>query len=497
MSKVTGGYREFSERIPKVADVARNNITKWRLHVLEPLSETEFRRGDNQKTRSPFSFRYLSLFFLRNTMIRAAARRGILIRPQHSAITTATTSTTTVGVVRPCSVVAHHRDGAIVNRSRRRQQQYQPRQGNAYAVRFTSATRNFSGSIGAGDATGEDDSTKSDNDLRSSLLRLTLEGSGDVSKESYVSEYGWTKSAVVAAAADMVADNNNNVSSIAIAGLVHPNDLIRTCMDDWNRKLQSELRQKETEEWDRGSDDATGGKSSSSRIDRIADALRRRLEYNTFPKRRWQEGMALGAHPDNALYTQQYLQQLIDIVAKGTTDFNGDGNESPLTETQKLALGGVYVATELHWVASPDGVNHEQTWKFLRERLEEWDQFCKIMKGNAPFALPINAPDTLFVASSVASAICSGAISVLMPSSGTSTGKPSFPSLTDLPEPLQPHAAAAATAVEGMLQQVGAPPPPDVEHVWNSIFGDDDDVSSKNGNDGTHPSHYEKKSSPR
>jgi hypothetical protein len=80
----------------------------------------------------------------------------------------------------------------------------------------------------------------------------------------------------------------------------------------------------------------------------------------------------------------------------------------------KTALGGIFVAAELHLLtdSSPD---FEETWKFLQLRLDELEQgnFINVFDSNIPMA----------ATTAVASSLFEGISSLLMPSSPASNNK--------------------------------------------------------------------------
>jgi ubiquinone biosynthesis protein COQ9 len=172
----------------------------------------------------------------------------------------------------------------------------------------------------------------------------------------YVSMHGWTSDAVVAAAADRYPN-----ASIALCGTVQPYQLVQAYMQEGNDQLRQALNQRQMEDW---------SYSSRSQVDRIVDALQIRLQYNQefVQNQKWHEGMALGAQPQNVLNTRAQLEELIEIVATSVADPG-----QPWSVLEKLGLGGVYVAAEMHMLAD-SSPQFENTWSFLLDRVSSWDQ---------------------------------------------------------------------------------------------------------------------------
>lgn len=202
---------------------------------------------------------------------------------------------------------------------------------------------------------------------------------------SKVVEHGWTDAAIVAAAGD----------SLSMAGLVSVEDMVVHCMDQLQRALQQELEEKE---WD----------ESCVVVDKLTWALQRRLDLNKelMLANRWHEAMALGAQPSQMLQTKQQLKSLIDCIV--------DSIEPKMVQVERIGLGVIYVATELHYVSDPHDAT--ATEEFLRQRLIEWDQLRRLNFGGSTGA------DVMWTASQVSSAIVSGVQSMMMT---TNTSSPS------------------------------------------------------------------------
>jgi ubiquinone biosynthesis protein COQ9 len=222
-----------------------------------------------------------------------------------------------------------------------------------------------------------------------------------------VHHHGWTNDAL-AAGTDCVKEKFNNHSntnmSMSVVGMITVDDLIAFCMDQWNVKLQQDLEQK------RQHKDATCADKAPiyhSDEDPLEAGIKTRLQYLIpyLQSRKWHEGMALGIMgPSNAHQTQQQLKEMIEIIVASA--------ELPnmLGLPQKMALGAVYVATELHLLTdtSPD---YQDTWVFLSYRMDDWRRLTSSLTSSNSTAV---ASDIVFVASSVASSLLGGLVSLVM-----------------------------------------------------------------------------------
>jgi len=280
-------------------------------------------------------------------------------------------------------------------------------------------------------STAQDTNNKSNDDpmqeIKNKLLKSALE---------QVPVYGWTNDAIVAAAQEQTP------ASLSIAGMITPNDLIHYCMNQYNQQLQQEL-QTQQPVWK---------EQNTPMVDRIVFGMQRRLEYldDLIQSQQWHQGMAMGVRPDNALTTRQQLQELIDILVNGVELYD-------VGHVQRLALGAVYVATELH-LLTDTSPNYQDTWDFLQQRVQEWERV--FLKND----LSLPNSDTFFVASSVATSLASGALSLIKPN--------------------------------GMNSLATAP-----EQLWNAFSQMQPpfttSTSEASSMDGTSPSHYESSSPQR
>jgi ubiquinone biosynthesis protein COQ9 len=315
------------------------------------------------------------------------------------------------------------------------------------AVPFSTTTT----TIAEGRPHGDSSSSSSLDSLKLQLLQKSLE---------YVPVHGWTSDAIAAAVATIPAG-----TSMAAAGLITVPDLIAYTMEQWNERLRRDVTLQATVNPMSSSSDSTTAETM------IAWALQRRLSYegDLIKANRWHEGMAMGAHPDSLLKTQQQVAEVIDIVlAAATTHCHNNSEKNPRTApssfsvVERVSLGAVYVATELHMLADTS-IDFQDTWSFLRHRVHDWERLRRrTTTVTAAVGLPTHVvwqyhtPTDLFLtASAVGSALASGAMSLL----GTASS------------------AASSSAKP-------------IHHAYTGQ-GEDYSVNVK---DGSHPSHYESSS---
>lgn len=209
-------------------------------------------------------------------------------------------------------------------------------------------------------AVGAAGNRKADNDVddagvgmgpvRAALARAALR---------QVGEHGWTQDAITAAA----MGGGDPRLSLSMSGMVSPPDLIRWFMDDMNVRL----RQRRTAAAVQASD----GPSSASSTDLLFDSIQWRLRQVVplVERGRWHEGMALGLQ--TPLVTKAQLDEMVDILLLEVPPSSTSTAQSAETPPHyRAALGGIFVAAELHLLADrSDG--HAETWDFLRRRLDE------------------------------------------------------------------------------------------------------------------------------
>lgn len=344
-----------------------------------------------------------------------------------------------------------------------------------------------------------------------------------------VHEHGWTQDAIVAAVAV------DSTISISLAGMIQPEELIAFSMDHWNAKLAVDLGSKQeiwreldlvNENENITQTQSSSGAAASTVASRSEEAIKTRLGYLLphLRSQRWHEGMAMGVRdPAAALHTKEQLRQLIQIISNAvvmdvdetTTVADNNGNMSnsndnmsnniPLSDWQQLALGGVYVATELHLLTdqSPD---YQDTWEFLHERVSEWERlFVTKHDGGQdnsassflfmnPSALLQQGGNVAYTASAVASSLAGGVVSLLQPnvmiskatsalstnSVGSSMPELMWNALLKVPPlPFAPFTSSASGASQTASN--------------SSTGGASATTSPTTTMDGTDPSHYDSK----
>jgi ubiquinone biosynthesis protein COQ9 len=290
--------------------------------------------------------------------------------------------------------------------------------------------------------------------LKQALLKEAL--------EHHVNIYGFTNEAIAAATAATVAskqqqhNNNNTTISTATAGLISTSDLVSYAMEHYNALWKHELKEKVLE-WNKNNAGvvdaaATEEEKKEENVEKISWALQRRLEYvqDLIQNQKWASAMAIGARPDNIWTTRTQLENMIYTVVKEL--------DWKCSMVEQLSLGAVYVATELHMLADTSK-EYQDTWVFLRQRVQDWDNGRRIWQ-NHRIDVPNNyhsPTDVLFTASTVASALFSGAMGIF---GGTA-----------------PDAKPFLSSVQS----------DDIIHVApTSIINSNDDK-----NDGTDPRHYD------
>jgi len=246
---------------------------------------------------------------------------------------------------------------------------------------------------------------------RETLLTLAL---------ANVHQYGWTEEAVVSAveAANLPlslsgvilsSSNNENadVSSDPGAALVY------TFMDRSNAQLRQILFDSSIANSNPplSSGEFKNEANLSEKVkERLYFALKTRLEMLTpyIRSKRWHEGMAIGALPQNALNTTQRLNDLVDCIEQDL-NFVAGVNVTHNSMFSKAAIGGVYVACELHMLGDSHDNNVAQfdnTWSFLKQRIEELDALANVSDVNAT---------SMFAVSTVAASMGSAVLSLGQP----------------------------------------------------------------------------------
>lgn len=207
-------------------------------------------------------------------------------------------------------------------------------------------------------------STTSMADLKRTLAKAAL---------AKVPQYGWTQDAVTAAVME------NPSMSLSMSGLLTPSELVHWLMDDFNQQLRKDP---EKAEW-------TVYQKIQWRLEQVIPLAK---------SSQWHTGMALGL--STPFTTQSQLHEFVDLVAPVGS-----------STMYKTALGGVFVASELHLLAdsSPE---YQDTWTFLETRLEELErgEFVTLL-GSTGSSLPLAA------STAVAASLFEGLASLVTPAS--------------------------------------------------------------------------------
>jgi hypothetical protein len=226
--------------------------------------------------------------------------------------------------------------------------------------------------------------------------------------------------------------------------------------------------------------------------------------------------------PAAALHTKEQLRQLIQIISNAvvmdadvddestavdsnSSNSNNNNNNIPLSDWQQLALGGVYVTTELH-LLTDQSPNYQDTWEFLHERVSEWERLCWSAGSQDysassflfnPTALLQQGGKVAYTASAVASSLAGGVVSLLQPnvmlskaastlngSTGSGVGTSSF----SVPDLMWKALLKVPPPPPFTSPDAGASPPKASDGTGST--GTTDVTSMM---DGTDPSHYDSK----
>jgi len=349
----------------------------------------------------------------------------------------------------------------------------------------------------AGNASSNNNN-KSLSHIRTSILTQAL---------MEVHHYGWTDDALAAATMSIqqASTTTNTSGSMSVVGMITVDDLIGFCMNEMNRQLAKDLMEKQQQQHAQTSSPSSSQKNISHYAElnaargggggaTLEEGMRTRLEYLVpyLKSGRWHEGMALGVRgPTNALKTRKQLQELVDILVQHTAAAGSDAAQ--LSTPERMALGAVYVTTELHMLTDTSPGYHD-TWAFLSSRMEDWRRL-----GNGSFVggspshntaattgiggglLPSNASDALFVTSSVASSLVGGALSLAMNTSQQQQLLQSQQSIFGLPQQVlsalfQSQHSSTNTSNSDWQGKATAPP---------------SNSSTSSKVDGTMPNHYD------
>ena len=239
---------------------------------------------------------------------------------------------------------------------------------------------------------------------------------------SNVHSMGWTDKAVASAVHEadlpltlsglMFEQKGSNGDSSLDAALVH------RYMENCNMKLRKTLRE---DPYVNDLDDVDKQIQMQPRLSdipqRLNFSLRTRLEMLIpyIRSKRWHEAMAIGSLPQNTIQTAHKLEELVDIIL---ADLNTSFGEDTIQKfcyglLHKTAIGGVYVATELHMLAD-ESTDFADSWIFLNDRISELQSIAGIVSASESNGqLGING--TMLALSAVVGSMGSAALSLGQP----------------------------------------------------------------------------------
>ncbi|KAL3804367.1 hypothetical protein HJC23_011295 [Cyclotella cryptica] len=269
---------------------------------------------------------------------------------------------------------------------------------------------------------------------------------------SHVHSEGWTDDAIACGTLDAGFPPSYIGRAQSSTSLFGSADLVAFFMERSNDELREELdRRKKIES------------TTDEDID-IATRLHRALQFRLsavlpfVSSRRWHEGMAIGALPQNVHRTARQLEDMSQIVldyALCKTE-----NSPAVGSAQRAIVVAAYAAAELHLVSegmsdaargvsgssiSYTGERYNSTWAFLRERCDEASRLLANDNGGVLPSMIQSAsgisfnPTHLAAASAVASSLVGAAFSLAAPAAAAVAGQ-ALPRVMDTLSPLQQYA---------------------------------------------------------
>ena len=159
---------------------------------------------------------------------------------------------------------------------------------------------------------------------------------------------GWTMTALQRAAADEGLDGATAVNAFPGG----PAELVAFHSAEADRRLLESLQAMDL---------------ASMRVrDRIATAVRLRLEQNAEHREAIRRALAFLALPQNGPLALKCLYRTVDAMWYAAGDTSTDYN----FYTKRMLLSGVYSSTLLFWL-NDDSEGHAETWAFLSRRIDE------------------------------------------------------------------------------------------------------------------------------
>jgi ubiquinone biosynthesis protein COQ9 len=181
---------------------------------------------------------------------------------------------------------------------------------------------------------------------------------------------GWTAAAIRAGARDLGMES-------AVAGNLFPGggrELVAFHSRDADRRMLAALE---------------GMDLAEMRVrDRVAAAIRTRLEQNAADGEAIRRAVAFLAQPQNGLLALRCLYRTVDAIWHAAGDTATDYN----FYTKRLLLAGVYSSTLLYWL-NDRSEGKEDTWRFLDHRIS--DALKLGARGGKAMSKLLSAPEAL------------------------------------------------------------------------------------------------------
>eukprot|EP00775_Hariotina_reticulata_P001194 gene1194-biopygen2410 len=182
--------------------------------------------------------------------------------------------------------------------------------------------------------------------------------SSDIKKQlldaaaQHVQQYGWSKASLIAAAKELQL-------SPACIGLCPRggSEIVEHVIQQHNQQFAEELQ---------ASQHNKQSFSSMPEHQRIAAAVRRRLEMNIPYMEVWPQALAVLSKPANSPMALQLLVQLVDSIWYSI----GDTSTDTSWYRKRALLAGIYTTTEIYMLTdfSP---GYQDTWQQLDRRLQD------------------------------------------------------------------------------------------------------------------------------
>ncbi|MDA0951765.1 MAG: COQ9 family protein [Proteobacteria bacterium] len=189
---------------------------------------------------------------------------------------------------------------------------------------------------------------------------------------------GWTVTALRAGAADLALD----LADVARLFPGGSDEAVRLFVDEADRRMVEELARRQL--------------GNMRHRDRIATAVRVRLEQHALHREAVRRALALQALPQNGPGGLASLYRTVDAMWHAAGDTSTDFS----FYTKRLLLSGVYVSTLMFWL-NDKSEDSQATWAFLDRRIEDVMQI-----QNARARLERYLPDTERILGSPPGAFC-------------------------------------------------------------------------------------------